>query len=145
VGQSRPLDGPSSAPSVHWVDWPIDARFDLTQQRQLIRRAVEIYRWRGTRKGLRFYLHLYTGLPLDEQFDPEKDKSISITESFGQGCVVGIAHVGEDAILGGGKPYHFQVRLRAGLDHAIDEELVRRIIDQEKPVFCTYDLLIENK
>jgi hypothetical protein len=125
------------------VDWPIDAQLDLTHQRRLIRRAVEIYRCRGTRKGLRFYLHLYTGLPLDEHIDREEDKSISITEPFGQGCLFGLAHVGEDAIIGGGKPYHFDVRLRTQPNSAIDEQLVRRIIDQEKPAFCSYSLRIE--
>ncbi len=127
----------------HWVDWPIDSQLDLTHQRRLIRRAVEIYRCRGTRKGLRFYLHLYTGLPLDEEIDREEDKSISITEPFGQGCVLGLAHVGEDAIIGGGKPYHFDVRLRAQPHSPIDEQLVRRIIDREKPAFCSYSLQIE--
>jgi phage tail-like protein len=127
----------------HWVDWPIDPRFSGTQQRRLIHRAVEIYRWRGTRKGLRFFIHLYTGLPLNEELEHEDDKSISIAESFGQGCVLGIAHLGRNAVLGGGKPYHFQVRLRTGPEHYIDEPLVRQIIEQEKPVFCTYDLLIE--
>ena len=127
----------------HWVDWPIDLELDLTYQRRLIRRAVEIYRCRGTRKGLRFYLHLYTGLPLDEHIDQEEDKSISITEPFGRGCLFGIAHVGEDAIIGGGKPYHFDVRLRAQPNSPIDEQLVRRIIDREKPTFCSYSLRIE--
>jgi phage tail-like protein len=127
----------------HWVDWPIDLELDLTYQRRLIRRAVEIYRCRGTRKGLRFYLHLYTGLPLDEHIDREEDKSISITEPFGQGCLLGLAYVGEDAIIGGGKPYHFDVRLRAQPNSPIDEQLIRRIIDQEKPAFCSYSLLIE--
>ena len=127
----------------HWVDWSIDDQLDLTRQRRLIRRAVEIYRCRGTRKGLRFYLHLYTGLPLDEQIDREEDKSISITEPCGQGCVFGIASVGKDAIIGGGKPYHFDVRLRAQPDNPIDEHLIRRIIEQEKPAFCSYSLRIE--
>lgn len=127
----------------HWVDWPIDAQLDLIHQRRLIRRAVEIYRCRGTRKGLRFYLHLYTGLPLDQQIDREEDKSISITEPFGQGCVFGLAHVGEDAIIGGSKPYHFDVRLRPQPNSPIDEQLVRRIIEQEKPAFCSYSLRIE--
>ncbi len=127
----------------HWVDWPIDVQLDLTHQRRLIRRAVEIYRCRGTRKGLRFYLHLYTGLPLDEQIDREEDKSICITEPLGQGCVFGLAYVGEDAVIGGGKPYHFDVRLRAQPNSPIDEQLVRRIIDQEKPAFCSYSLRIE--
>lgn len=140
-----PLTAPQSLMPflAHWVDWPMDSQLGLLQQRKLIRRAVEIYRWRGTRKGLRFYLHLYTGLPLDEELNQEEDKSISITEPFGQGCVFGVAHVGRDAVIGGGKPYHFQVRLRSNPDHPIDEQLVRRILDQEKPVFCSYDLWIE--
>lgn len=142
-----PLTAPQSLIPflAHWVDWPMDSQLGLLQQRRLIKRAVEIYRWRGTRKGLRFYLHLYTGLPLDEAVSQEEEKSISITESFSQGCVFGVAHVGKDAVIGGGKPYHFQVRLRADPDHPIDEQLVRRILDREKPVFCTYDLWIEEQ
>ena len=66
----------------HWVAWPVEPHWSLNHQRRLIRRAVEIYRWRGTRKGLRLYLHLYTGLP-------ETDQHISITEPFGQGMVLG--------------------------------------------------------
>lgn len=142
-----PLTAPQSLLPflAHWVDWPLDAELSLTQQRRLIRRAVEIYRSRGTRKGLRFYLHLYTGLPLDEEVSREDDKAISITEPSGQGCVLGLAHMGVDSVLGGGKAYHFQVRLRCKPDHVIDEPLVRRIIEQEKPAFCTYDLCIENR
>lgn len=140
-----PLTAPQSLMPflAHWVDWPMDSQLGLFQQRKLIKHAVELYRWRGTRKGLRFYLHLYTGLPLDETVSQEEDKSISITEPFGQGCIFGVAHVGKDAVIGGGKPYHFQVRLRANPDNPIDEQLVRRILDREKPAFCTYDLWIE--
>ncbi|MGF1603236.1 MAG: phage tail protein [Chloroflexi bacterium AL-N5] len=142
-----PLTAPQSLLPflAHWVDWPLDAQLSLTQQRRLIRRAVEIYRSRGTRKGLRFYLHLYTGLPLDEGVSREEDKSISITEPSGQGCLLGVAQMGVDTILGGGKAYHFEVCLRCEQDYPIDEELVRRIIEQEKPAFCTYDLWIENR
>ncbi len=140
-----PLTAPQSLLPflAHWVDWPLDTQLALPHQRRLIRRAVEIYRSRGTRKGLRFYLHLYTGLPLDEAIEPEEEKSISITEPFGQGCLFGIAYVGRDAIFGGGKPYHFAVRLRTKPDSPVDELLVRRIIEQEKPAFCSYDLSIE--
>jgi phage tail-like protein len=140
-----PLTAPESLIPflAHWVDWPLDSQLDLPHQRRLIRRAVEIYKSRGTRKGLRFYLHLYTGLPLDEQIEHEEDKAIAIAEPFGQGCLFGIAYVGRDAIFGGGRPYHFEVRLRTKPDNPIDEQLVRRIIDQEKPAFCSYDLCIE--
>lgn len=127
----------------HWVAWPVDPIWDLNQQRRLIRRAVELYRWRGTRKGLRLYLHLYTGLPLDEHLPQEADKHISITEPFGQGFVLGAAKLGEGAVLGGGQPYHFVVQLRRDRSSSIDEQLVRRIIEQEKPAFSTYELFIE--
>ncbi|MBW4613765.1 MAG: phage tail protein [Desmonostoc vinosum HA7617-LM4] len=128
----------------HWVAWEIDPIWDLQQQRRLIRRAVELYRWRGTRKGLRLYLHLYTGLPLDENLPNESDKHISITEPFGPSFIIGEAQLG-NATLSGGQPYHFIVRLRPDRPHnGINEQLVRRIIEQEKPAFCTYELMIEN-
>jgi phage tail-like protein len=128
----------------HWVAWPVDSVWDLHQQRRLIRRAVELYRWRGTRKGLRLYLHLYTGLPLDENIGNEADKHISITEPFGPSFILGSAQLGS-AILAGGEAFHFIVRLRPNVSNInLNEQLIRRIIDQEKPAFCTYELVIEN-
>lgn len=127
----------------HWVAWSQEADWNLNQQRRLIRQAVELYRWRGTRKGLRLYLHLYTGLPLDDDILQEANKHISIIEPFSSGWVLGKSRLGVDTVLGGGKPYHFIVRLRCEGDRTIDEQLVRRIIDSEKPAFCTYELIIE--
>jgi phage tail-like protein len=126
----------------HWVAWPVDSVWNLNQQRRLISRAVELYRWRGTRKGLRLYLHLYTGLPLDEHLSSEDDKHISITEPFGQTFILADAKLGT-AVLAGGRPFHFVVRLRLTNSHSINQELIRLIIEQEKPAYCTYELLIE--
>jgi phage tail-like protein len=137
----------------HWVAWEPNLYVSRDRQRHLIRNAIEIYRWRGTRRGLRFYLHLATGLPLDEAL-PEDEKHISIVESFGHGLILGSAHLGQDALIGGGKAFHFKVRLKLPADRrippdplalsdVIDEQLVRQVIEQEKPAFCTYDLLIE--
>ncbi|NJO60868.1 MAG: phage tail protein [Richelia sp. RM2_1_2] len=126
----------------HWVAWEFDYTWDIHQQRRLIRRAVELYRWRGTRKGLRLYLHLYTGLPLDEDIANENDKHISITEPFGDSFILGEAQLGS-AILAGGQAFHFVVRLRPQQPNSINENLIRRIIEQEKPAFCSYELFIE--
>lgn len=140
---------PLSAPKAmlpflaHWVAWPIDPRWTHQKQRRLIRQALEIYRWRGTRRGLRLYLHLYTDLPLDDDIAQEADKHIAIEEVFGDGFVLSGTSLGEDSIIGGGRPYHFIVRLRPDPGVEVDERLVRYIIDQEKPAFCTYDLHIE--
>ncbi len=111
-----PLTAPESLLPflAHWVAWPINHRWSVEQQRHLIRSAVEIYRWRGTKRGLRLYIHLYTNLPLDDQITSETDKHISIQEISGQGLVLGDTRLGEDAMIGGGRPFHFIVRLRSG-------------------------------
>ncbi|NEQ97309.1 MAG: phage tail protein, partial [Cyanothece sp. SIO2G6] len=128
----------------HWVGWPTKVPWDTPTQRRLIRRAMELYRWRGTRRGLRLYLHLYSGLSLDQPDTPEAQRQISIQEIFNEGFKLGRARLGNDTIMGGSRPYHFIVRLRSPHSHPLDETLIRTIIDQEKPAFCTYDLYIES-
>jgi phage tail-like protein len=125
----------------HWVAWEMSPRWTLKQQRRLIRNAVQLYRWRGTRHGLRLYLHLFTGLPLDED-RPESQKRISILESFQTGFVIGQARFDQNPAIGGGRPYHFDVILRPDSDHTIDPDLVNEIIQTVKPAFCTYKLEI---
>jgi P2-related tail formation protein len=59
--------------------WPVEKR------RRLIREALELYRWRGTIRGLRSFVEIYTGLT------PE------IVESFNACWQVGVrSTVGED-------------------------------------------------
>jgi hypothetical protein len=50
--------------------------------------------------------------------------------------------IGTDSMLGGGRLFHFFVRLRPEPDKQINEGLVRDIIEREKPAFRTYDILI---
>ena len=126
-----------------WVGWEMSDRWSTKQQRRLIRHATTLYRWHGTRHGLRFYLHLCTGLPLDEEL-PETEKHISIQEIHSTGLVLGKTIMGVDSMLGGGKKYHFAVRLRVdepNLD--VDEKMVREIIERERPAFSSYELDID--
>lgn len=127
----------------HWVAWTGQSQIPIDRQRHLIRNALYLYRWRGTRRGLRFYLHLATGLPLDDHLDQEAEKSIGIHEQFSRGLVFNQARLGEDTLLGGGRPFHFSVQLRPHADQVLDEAFIRSVIEQEKPAFCTYDLLIQ--
>ncbi|MEG3926618.1 phage tail protein [Microcoleus sp. D3_18a_C4] len=126
----------------YWMGWQILPYLSLDRQRNLIRNALDIYRWRGTRQGLRLYLHLATHLPLDEHQPSEDNKHIGIYEFFSQGLVLGETRLEVDAVLGGVRPFHFTVCLRPEPEHFVDEQLARTIIEQEKPAFCTYDLLI---
>lgn len=119
----------------HWVAWEIDTRWGIDVQRRLIRNAIALYRWHGTRYGLRFYLHLYTGLPLEQ---------IDIKEIFERGFVFGSTSIGFDSMLGGGRPYHFIVEMQLSSSEEIDEISVREIIERQKPAFCTYELDIVN-
>lgn len=125
-----------------WVGWHNEATWSVAQQRSLIRRAMEIYRWRGTRRGLQLYLHLYTGLPLQDVTRTAHQQPIQIYTASRQGFVLGETDLGPTAILGGGKPLHFKVRLCPTVGQFLDETLVRSIIEQEKPAVCTYDLEI---
>ena len=44
-----------------WVALVLDDQWDEAKRRQLIAEAVELYRWRGTVRGLKRYLEIYTG------------------------------------------------------------------------------------
>ena len=118
----------------HWVAWEMDSSWDIERQRLLIRNCLTLYRWHGTRYGLRFYLHLYTGLPLEQ---------IKIREIFEQGFVLGTTCIGENSMLGGGRPYHFIVELYPERLNQVEQQLVREIIERQKPAFCTYELDIK--
>jgi phage tail-like protein len=138
-----PLTAPKAMLSflAKWVAWEMNSRWELKQQRRLIKNAVELYRWRGSRRGLRLYIHLFTDLPLDEDL-PEAEKSICIEESFSTSFVLGTANLIENPKLGGGKPFYFTVTLRPQKIEDINEALVQEVIEHAKPAFCTYRLQI---
>lgn len=127
----------------HWVGWESIPGLDLENQRHLIRNAIKIYQTRGTKEGLRYYLHLYTNLPLDENLQ-ESDKHISIEEPHGKGFVLGESHLGRDTVLGSGRSFHFIVRIRANSNSPLplNEQLIRVIIEQQKPAWTTYELYV---
>jgi phage tail-like protein len=45
-----------------WLSLALDPGWDEAKRRRLIAEAVELYRWRGTVRGLKRYLEIYTGL-----------------------------------------------------------------------------------
>ena len=116
-----------------WVDlkfapgWPVEVR------RRLVREALELYRWRGTKRGLAKHIELYTGVA------PE------IEEEMASMCLGSGAMLGWNTILGGGKNYNFRVTIGTERPEAIDEAALRAIIEREKPAFCTYELQVLRK
>jgi phage tail-like protein len=98
-----------------WVDLSLDENWPIEKRRQLIRAGVELYRWRGTKRGLREYLTIYSGV------DPDI-----------------VEHFGEDD----GSRHRFTVVITVPDPASLDEGAVRRVINAEKPAHTTYDLTI---
>ncbi len=48
-----------------WVAFSIDEGWSLAQRRELVANAVELHRWRGTRRGLVEHVRLLTGGEVD--------------------------------------------------------------------------------
>lgn len=46
-----------------WIALALDEEWEDEQRRRLLSEAMELYRWRGTARGLKRYLEIYTGLP----------------------------------------------------------------------------------
>lgn len=99
-----------------WIDLILDENWPEERRRELIHSGTELYRWRGTRRGLLSYLRIYAGV------EPE------ITEQL----------TAQD-----GGPYHFTVALRVTDASQVNEDRVRAIIEAEKPAHTNYTLRIE--
>ena len=59
---------PERSPEEHlpwlssWVALVLDETWPVEKRRRLIREALELYRWRGTIRGLKTFVDIYTGL-----------------------------------------------------------------------------------
>lgn len=74
-----------------WVGVSLDPGLDEAHQRELIRQAVELYRWKGTRRGLREELRIRTGgrALIVENFDGMRlgqDASLGLNTNLGVQC-----------------------------------------------------------
>src|SRR5215471_3134922 len=126
-----------------WVGLDLDENWPAERARALIASSAELYRWRGTRRGLRTHLELYTG------------REPLIVESFdglrvGQDSVLGRAQLGER------RPHwlyvtafvNVQDREQVPPDTQLEfvelrERTIRQIIEFQKPAHVTYQLTIE--
>lgn len=120
-----------------WVGLVLDERWPELRRRELLKAVVELYRWRGTKRGLTEYLRIYTGV------SPQIIEPTGITPM----------RLGDEARLGaiqlGGaeeQPYCFTVVVNVDDVTAIDTEIVRTIIETQKPAHTTYVLkIVEEK
>jgi len=116
-----------------WLDLVLDDNWPLEKRRALISSAVELYRWRGTKRGLKEYLELYTGA---EAIITEHVAGIKLGEQ---------SRLGENTVLGEGFNHCFTVTLELTDPGAIDADRVKAIIEAEKPAHTAYTLHIVRK
>jgi phage tail-like protein len=112
-----------------WIDLTLDPIWPIERRRELVRKGAELYRWRGTRKGLTEYLRIYTGV------SPE------ILEYIPGMILDGKTQLGVNTILGSsGSGHHFTVILNVPQGENINVRTVKEIIEGQKPAHTTYTL-----
>lgn len=137
IGVLHQCFGPYSAPSdllpwlANWAALVLNENWPLMRRRRLIAEAVELYRWRGTRKGLSRYLEIYTGIKPEINDQPFRGWRL------GQEALLG-----QNTVLGDVADHTFVVTLAVLDPTVINEQIVRDIIDSEKPAHTGYSLRI---
>jgi phage tail-like protein len=117
-----------------WVALSLRTGVREELQRELIAKAVPLYRMRGTRAGMEELIRIYTGM------------GVTITEFRGDFQLEVSSRLDVDTILGGGTPFYFHVEValpvgtRTPAQIRALRELLEAIIDAEKPAHTYYRL-----
>lgn len=127
-----------------WVDLSLDDRWPDERQRQLLLSVAQLHRRRGTRRGMREMLEVYTG------------GSAIITEHSANNFQLGKrALLGRSIALGRtNRPHTFTARLRLPAIDAPDEAVraererereaaIRELIEKNKPAHASFQLKLE--
>ena len=107
-----------------WFGWELDRNWPERRRRAVVARAVELYRWRGTVRGLALMIELYTGLV------PEIDDGGGTWATLDPS--EGLPGTAREAI---------GVRLVAG-EEDIDEKRLRRLLRSIIPAHLRLELEI---
>lgn len=103
-----------------WVGLALDVRIPEENRRAVVLATPELWRWRGTKRGLRQFIHLFTGV------EPE------ITEPT-------LGEIASNRNLA----YRFTVRMPLPPGSPITRSYIETIVEAEKPAFagCTIEII----
>ncbi len=123
-----------------WTAFSLDLDWPEPQKRALIKRAVDLYRIRGTRRGLTLFLRLFTGHEPDIEENTWPFKGFRVEA---EGAEIG-ARVGLDSVI---MPpvdlaHCFVVTMPVKYETVTSEMVIRihHIIQMEKPAHTQYYL-----
>jgi len=116
-----------------WMKVEMDSSWPVERRREMVKSGPWLFQWRGTRRGLREYLRLYTGI------EPV------ITEDFGGIILGGQSELGRNTVLGEGHQHVFTVTFEVEDPDSINVSQVKRIIETEKPAHTSYILTVVHK
>lgn len=116
----------------HWVGVTLEASWPLERQRALVANAIEIYRWRGTRRGLKLHIRCYTGV---EPVIQEYRGGFVLGRESGLGWTTQL-------VSGLANPLLFVVTVPVINPRQVDPHVLRTIIEEDKPAHTTYRLRV---
>jgi phage tail-like protein len=116
-----------------WIALTLRDDWDEQRQRDLIAKAVPLYRMRGTKRGIEEFVRIYSRL------------SVSVDE-FATSFQVGVhSRVGTNTRLDGGPPFYFHVKVavpNAG-DRDAQRAVISAVLDLQKPAHTRYTLDVD--
>ena len=124
----------------HWTAFTIDLDWPETQKRALVKRAVDLYRIRGTKRGLTLFLKLFTGLEPDIEENTWPFKGFRVEA---EGAETGARIALDSVVLPPVDTAHcFVVTMPIKFEDVAPELVIRihRIIQLEKPAHTHYYL-----
>lgn len=113
-----------------WVCLPLNPAWSELKRRRLVREAVELFRWRGTARGLQRYLYLYTGAEARIEDQPV------VGWTLGKHALLGT----EQTILGDVPPHVFVVTVSLPADSDVNDRILQDIVTWCKPAHTAFTL-----
>jgi phage tail-like protein len=120
-----------------WVGIVLDENWPEMKRRRLIREAVELYRWRGTRRGLSRYLEIYAGVRPEINDKPFRGMRLGPNTRLGVD-LSDPSRLEQNTVLGDVPHHSFVVTIAVPDPNAVNEQTVRDIIEVQKPAHCAY-------
>ncbi|MFN0095930.1 MAG: phage tail protein [Dehalococcoidia bacterium] len=104
-----------------WVGLMVDERWPEDRRRAVIAGAAELYRWRGTKRGLREFLRLYLDVAPEILEPTARQVAADRTQAF-----------------------QFTVRITLPAGRQVDPALVEEIVAFEKPAWAAFTVEIRS-